>query len=100
MLVYAVEFLGSLLFLSVVLATEMNAFLVAITLFAVTILGRSISGAHYNPAMSVMRWAMGELSVKDLGLYVGSQVAGGLAALGLWKAFLSQVPMNSYTFTI
>jgi aquaporin Z len=84
---YIVEFLGTFLFLSVIIATG-SPVLIALALLAVILLGGSISGGHFNPAVSVMMWANGALSMMDLAIYVGAQVAGGLAALGIYKTFL------------
>src|SRR3954447_13058309 len=39
-----------------------------------------ISGAHFNPAVSVGLWAGGRFPGKDVPAYVAAQVAGGLAA--------------------
>jgi len=43
------------------------------------------SGGHFNPAVSVMMAAAGKLNMKDLAPYVVAQIAGGLAALELYK---------------
>ena len=40
----------------------------------------SISGAHFNPAVSVGVWAAGRLPSKDLLPYIASQVVGGVVA--------------------
>lgn len=95
MLNYFVEFLGTFLFLSVVIATS-NPVLVSLSLLAVLLLGSNISGAHVNPAISVMMWANGALSLKDLGMYVVAQIAGGLAALGIYKTFLVSQVANTF----
>lgn len=38
-----------------------------------------ISGCHLNPAVSFGLWAGGRFPAKDLGPYIGAQVAGGIA---------------------
>ena len=43
------------------------------------------SGGHFNPAISVMMVAMKKLSSNDLLPYILAQIAGGLAALELYK---------------
>ncbi len=95
MLNYFVEFLGTFLFLSVILATG-SPVLIALALLAVLLLGTSISGGHFNPAISIMMWANGALSRKDLVFYVAVQVAGGLAALGAYKSFLVNKNTNVF----
>jgi aquaporin Z len=87
MLSYLVEFLGTFLFLSVVVATS-NPLLIAGALLTVILLIGNISGCHVNPAISVMLWAKGALSNKDLVGYVTAQLAGGLAALAAFKALV------------
>lgn len=86
MLKFVVEFLGTFLFLSVVVATT-NPLLIALALLTAIVLVGNISGAHLNPAISTMFWAKGSLSNIDLIGYIAAQVAGGLAALSAYKAF-------------
>jgi len=85
MLTYLVEFLGTFLFLSVVVSTT-NPVLIAGALLTVILLIGNISGSHVNPAISVMLWSKGSLSNKDLVGYVVAQIAGGLTALAAYKS--------------
>lgn len=85
MLALAVEFLGTFVFLSVIIATG-QPILVALALLLVILLGGSISGGHFNPAVSLMFWANGALSNGNLAGYIVAQVLGGLGALGVYKA--------------
>jgi glycerol uptake facilitator-like aquaporin len=41
-----------------------------------------ISGAHFNPVVSIMFWRMGELNVKSLFAYLCAQFSGAIA--GIW----------------
>ena len=50
----------------------------AILVVLITIFG-PISGAHFNPAVSLVFMARGDLSRRDAALYTMAQVAGGLA---------------------
>ena len=84
MLNYLVEFLGTFLFTSVIVSTA-QPILIALTLLLVILLGGSISGGHFNPAVSVMFWAKGALSNIDLFGYVGTQILGGLTALAAYS---------------
>ena len=78
------EFLGTMFFLYVILATG-DAVAIGLALMAaIFILGKK-SGGHFNPAVSVMMAVAGKLSMKDLAPYVVAQIAGGLAALELYK---------------
>jgi len=85
MLKYLVEFIGTFLFLSTIVATG-QPILIALALLLVILVGGGISGGHFNPAVSVMFYAKGGLSMMDLAAYIAAQVAGGLAALGLYTA--------------
>jgi glycerol uptake facilitator-like aquaporin len=49
----------------------------AILVVLITILG-PVSGAHFNPAVSLVFGLKRELTVRDTALYVGAQVAGGI----------------------
>jgi glycerol uptake facilitator-like aquaporin len=49
----------------------------AILVVLITILG-PISGAHFNPAVTLVFWLRRELSLLDAAFYVGAQVAGGI----------------------
>ena len=81
---YLVEFLGTLFFLYVILATG-NAMAIGAALAIAILVGGNISGGNFNPAVSIMMVAAGKLAKKDLLPYILSQVAGGLAALELFK---------------
>ena len=80
MLAYVVEFIGTFIFLSIILKVG-EPWAIAVGLLAAIYFGGSISGGHFNPAVSVMMYLKNALSLNDLPLYVVSQVAGGVAAL-------------------
>ncbi len=84
MLTYLVEFLGTFLFLSVIIATG-TPVLIALALLLVILLGGGISGGHFNPAVSVMFWAKGALTNTDLLGYIVAQVLAGLSALTVYN---------------
>lgn len=42
-----------------------------------------ISGAHFNPAVSIGLWIGGRFSVKELGPYIMAQVLGAIAGAGI-----------------
>ena len=81
---YLVEFLGTLFFIYVILATS-NALAIGAALALCIMIGGPISGGMFNPAVAVAMSAAGKLSSKDLLPYILAQVAGGLAALELYK---------------
>jgi len=81
---FIAEFLGTMFFLYVILATG-SALPIGIALaVAILTVGR-YSGGNFNPAVSVMMVAAGKLPSDDLLPYVLAQIAGGLCALELYK---------------
>lgn len=81
---YLVEFLGTLFFLYVILATG-NALAIGAALAIAIILGSKISGGNFNPAVTIMMAVAKKQSMSDVLPYILCQVAGGLAALELYK---------------
>jgi glycerol uptake facilitator-like aquaporin len=81
---YLVEFLGTLFFLYVILATG-NWLAIGAALSLAALIGGPISGGAYNPAVTIMMVAAGKFPKNDLVPYIIAQVAGGLAALELYK---------------
>ncbi len=80
MIPYLVEFLGSFLFFSVILATG-EALPIAIALAASIFFGGKISGGHFNPAVSFMFFSKGQLSGVDLLGYVIVQILAAFLAV-------------------
>lgn len=84
MIKYIVEFLGTFLFLSVFVSTG-QPILIALALLVCMLLGNSVSGAHFNPAVSLMFFAKGALTPIDAAMYIAVQFLGGLAALVVFR---------------
>jgi len=87
------EFFGTFFFFSIILNAIANASLgpiaVAVGLLAAIYFGGSVSGGHFNPAVSVMMFAKGNITIDVLLLYIIAQVVAGLAALGVNMYFIS-----------
>ena len=67
---------------NVAIALLANAIATGCILYAlITVLG-PISGAHFNPAVTLAFRLRGEISTKDAGIYVVLQVIGGV--IGVW----------------
>lgn len=79
-----VEFLGTLFFLYVVLATG-NPLAIGVALTIAVIIGGGISGGYFNPAITIMMVMANKLPRKEVIPYILAQVAGGLAALEIFK---------------
>jgi glycerol uptake facilitator-like aquaporin len=86
LLKYFVEFLGTLFFLYVILASNGNPVFVGGALAIVVAVFSGISGGHFNPAVTIMM-AFYKKSQMDWGNvipYIVAQIAGGLAAIQLY----------------
>ena len=81
---YLVEFVGTLFFLYVILATG-SPVAIGLALAVAIMVGGPISGGNFNPAVSVMMAAANKLPMHELLPYVLAQVSGGLVALELYK---------------
>lgn len=73
---YTVEYLGTLLLISVI-AFVGNPYAIGAALTAAILLGGGVSGGHFNPAVSVWAWLSGKLPTNSLGMYVAAQAAAG-----------------------
>lgn len=81
---YLVEFIGSLLFMYVVLSTG-HPLAIGIALAIAIYVGAGVSGGMFNPAISVMMTVAGKMSVNDLLPYIVVQVLGGVFAYELYR---------------
>jgi len=81
---FIAEFVGTFIFLGVILATG-EAISVGIALITVIFLFGRVSGGHFNPAVSTLFYAKGDINVNQLGSNVVAQVLGGLCALAWYK---------------
>ena len=81
---YLVEFVGTLFFLYVILATG-NALAIGAALAICILIGGKISGGHFNPAVTVMMGLGKKMPTKDMFPYILAQVAGGIVALEIYR---------------
>ena len=88
---YLIEYIGTFIFLSVILSVQhiKNKILVGISiglgLACAIFIGNNISGGHFNPIMSLIMWVSNKLSFNELIGYIIAQVLGGLSALWIYK---------------
>jgi glycerol uptake facilitator-like aquaporin len=67
-----------------------NTLAVAAMLYVlITMLG-PVSGAHFNPAVTLVLRLLGEIGRRDAGLYVVAQLAGGVAGVVLTHAMFGR----------
>ena len=99
---YVAEFVGTALLLAIVAGSGIMGETLANGNAAVALLGNSIatgaglyvlivllgpiSGAHFNPAVSLMFWKLGYLNLKKLLAYWACQFSGAIA--GIWVTHL------------
>jgi len=84
---YLVEFLGTVILMYVILATQ-NWIAMGITLAIIALLGTSISGGAYNPAVAISLYAAGKVSKSDLIPYIIVEILGALFAYYLYTKFV------------
>jgi glycerol uptake facilitator-like aquaporin len=96
---FASEFIGTALLLAVITGSGIMGESLGAGNAAVALLGNSIatgcglyvlisllgpiSGAHFNPLVSMMFWRMGELNVKSLSVYLAAQFSGAIFGICL-----------------
>lgn len=68
---------------NVALALLANAVAIGAALVALILALGPISGAHFNPVVSIVELIGGRLSLATAGRYLAAQLAGGLAAAAL-----------------
>ncbi len=100
---YAVEFIGTFfLVLTVVCAVNTNPALAPLGIGAVLMTmiyaGGHVSGAHYNPAVSVAAYVRGRLPASELAPYMGAQLLGAAVAGLIGGRFLVETTVND-TYT-
>jgi aquaporin Z len=81
------ELIGTFVFLSVIIKTG-QAVPIGVALAAVIFMGGSVSGGHFNPAVSVMMYFNKKIDISRLIGYVVTQCLAGLCALLFYKTEL------------
>jgi aquaporin Z len=76
---YAIEFIGTF-FLVLVIALTGNPLAIGAILIAMVYMGGYISGAHYNPAVTLAVFLRGKITLREAGMYVTAQLTAGLVA--------------------
>ena len=83
---YLVEFLGTLLFVYVILATG-NPLAIGVALALIILVAQKSSGGYVNPAVSIVMASAGKLNINELLPYIIAQILGALTALQVYKRF-------------
>ena len=86
---YLVEFLGTMFLVYVVLTTG-NWLAIGAALGIAVLLGGSISGGAFNPAVAISLFSSGKLAKSDLLPYIIAEILGGLGAFYLYTNFVKK----------
>lgn len=84
MLEYFVEFLGTFIFLSVIIITG-NPLAIALSLATVIYFGGKVSGGHFNPAVNIMMYSNKKINITQLVGQTVAQILGAIAAYSYYK---------------
>jgi aquaporin Z len=87
---YLVEFLGTMFLVFVILTTN-NYLAIGAALAIGLLLGGSISGGAFNPAVTISLYAAGKLDKMKLIPYIIVEILGGLAGFYAYKRLINKV---------
>ncbi|MEM1128424.1 MAG: aquaporin [Bacteroidota bacterium] len=98
MRLFITEFIGTFFLVLVIGLTVLDQtpfapVAIGVILMVMVYMGGHVSGAHYNPAVSIGMVLRGKLDVPTAGLYIAAQVAGGIAAALLAYGFMGEAFM-------
>ncbi len=93
---YFTEFLGMFFLITAIANASGNLAVIAVGLMlsAMVYIGSSVSGAHFNPAVSFAKMLRGQLSAIETLCYVASQVLGAVCGVIVFGWF------NNRTFSV
>ncbi len=90
---YIIEFIGTF-FLVLTIGLTGDPLAIGAVLMVMVYAGGHISGAHYNPAVTLAVLIRGRINVSEAMVYMGSQLAGALAAALIISVF-REIPAAS-----
>src|SRR4029079_5141809 len=91
---YITEFIGTF-FLVLVVALTGNAAAIGVTLMAMVFAGGHISGAHYNPAVTVAVLIRGKVTSRDAIMYMVVQIIAAVAAALVAKWYAGDMAVTT-----
>jgi len=86
---YLVEFLGTMFLVYIIFATG-NYLAIGAALAIAVLMGGSISGGAYNPAVTLALYSAGKLNKSDLIPYMVVQMLGALAGVTIYKQYVNR----------
>ena len=96
---YLAEFIGALMLTLMVWLTIAGAvpvptpFMAGLTLGLFVYMLGGVSGAHFNPAITIAMLAINKIKLRDAGYYIVSQILGAMAAMMIGTTFYHQQVM-------
>ena len=87
---YVTEFIGTF-FLVLVVALTGNALAIGATLMVMIFAGGHISGAHYNPAVTLAVWIRGKVTAQDAIAYMAVQIIAAIVAALIAKWYMGDM---------
>jgi glycerol uptake facilitator-like aquaporin len=85
---YLVEFVGTMLLVFVFFASNGHWLAIGAALGAAVLIGGSVSGGAFNPAVAFSLYRAGKLTEQDLIPYIFVEILGGLAGYEVYKMVL------------
>ncbi len=76
---YTIEFLGTF-FLVLIIGLSQNPVAIGLGLAVLVYMGAHISGAHYNPVVSLAMLINNQIGLKEFSFYLASQLLGSVVA--------------------
>jgi aquaporin Z len=101
---YLTEFIGTFflvftIVVSVISGAALAPLAIGGVLMVMVFAGGHISGAHYNPAVTVAVWLRGRLATREVAPYMVAQVLGALCAAGLGRFVVDAHPAAAFHVT-
>jgi aquaporin Z len=101
---YATEFIGTFFLVFTVVATvrggaALAPLAIGAVLAAMVFAGGHVSGAHYNPAVTVAVWLRGRLGAREVAPYLAAQFLGGLVAALIGRVVVDTTPATAFHVT-
>jgi len=81
---YIVEFIGTF-FLVLTVGLSANPLAIGAVLAVLVYMGGYISGAHYNPAVTLGIWIQKKITTREASYYMLTQLVAALAAAGVYQ---------------
>jgi aquaporin Z len=86
---YLVEFLGTMFLMYVIVATD-NWVAIGSALAIALLLGGSVSGGSFNPAVTIALYSGGKIAKEDVLPYIIVEILGALAGFYAYNRFVDK----------